>query len=309
MSGDTSLDRGAEEKRVARLALLIRLGTAFPYTLRDMRSIFAVTLLLALGAGSLAATGDIELPCSQITSIEPIWLNSSTQATKFVGNGFYAYSTMPNGKIYPSTYPGLLFQDVAELGLIPTLDNSSTKCAVHVNSVEEAQSQGILYRNLNFAGAMCKLHSGERMLRPTVLEKYIELTITRPDWPEFSMLQTFSLANDTVEMPVPPVNTTGYLNFSFFYHPTFPKYSLEIHNWNWSVQTPTSGLRLFFSLHGTFDRDFTTLGRPKEPIHSEMEKTQSLLSLLAPVGASFKSLFSRWYQTLPLPLANFLLSA
>lgn len=229
-----------------------------------MKSIIFVSVLLALACGSLVAASDLVVPCSDLQNIEPIWLNSSTQATKFVGNGFYAYSLMPNGKPYLTTYPALLFADVAELGLIPTLDNSSTKCAVHVNSVAAAQQQGILLRSMDFAKAMCKLHSGERMLTPTISEKYIELTITRPDWPLFSMLHTFSLANDTLEIPVPPVSTTGYLNFSYVYHPTFPKYSIEIHNWNWSVTTASSGLRIFFVLHGTSTAGLDPRKRPGE---------------------------------------------
>lgn len=285
-SGDTFSTTPKLKKKKEAVALK---NGAFPFHsgpsshlhLRDMRFIVAVTLLIALAVGAFAATSDTEMPCNQITSIAPIWLNSSTQATKFVGNGFYAYSTLPNGQIYATTYPGLLFRDVAELGLIPTLDGNGTKCAVHVDSVEQAQSQGILYRNLDFASCYCKIHTGERMLRPTVLEKYIELTITRPDWPAFSMLQTFSLANDTVEIPVPPVETTAYLNFSFFYRPTFPKYSLEIQNWNWTVQNQTSGLRLFFNLHGTFDRRIAALVSTQTTLCSELEKNGPNLSTLS----------------------------
>lgn len=221
-----------------------------------MRIALGIVLAFALLASVLAweegVTYNVTLPCSSLDEIEPQWLNSSTQASKYSGTTFIVYALMPNGKPYTQAYTGIGFADLGELSLVPTINNKSTKCAVHVKSINDARNQGLLLRHMDLSVSTCNVVAGRRILAPGVAETYVDISITRPDWPSFKAINTLSLANVSHNVPIPASNTTFGVAYAKEWSRHFPKWSLEIQNWNWSAANKQSGLLIFFTVAGMF---------------------------------------------------------
>jgi len=211
--------------------------------------------------------------CSALSHLEPIWLNSSTQATRYDGAGFTVFAIMPSGRPFLGAWQSLAFTDIVEVALIPSLSGVGSKCITDVRTVNDPAVELYMLRRLEIATAMCNRTHGTRTM-PSGMETFVELEITLPDWPLFKLVTTLALANETVTTTVPASPNTYGVSYDLTYSPTVPKFSMRMENWNWTdVGASNSSIRLFFlgsSTCTTTLRHFLNPETLTEPIASRL---------------------------------------
>ena len=189
----------------------------------------------------------ISRPCSEFPQIPAVWLNSSTQVTKIVGNQFTAYARKPDGTPHISTWHSMAWYEVQELAMIPSAsDPSRMKCAAGFTTPEGALP--VLLRALDTETACtCTQTTGTRPFQQGIAEQFVEVEVTRPDWPDFKLTVTFSLVNESWFTTVPASPETFDIQYDLHWTTQAPKISFQISNWNWtSPGNATSSLRLYF---------------------------------------------------------------
>jgi hypothetical protein len=150
----------------------------------------------------------------------------------------------------------MAWYEVQELAMIPSVsDPSRMKCAAGFTTPEGALP--VLLRALDTETACtCTQTTGTRPFQQGIAEQFVEVEVTRPDWPDFKLTVTFSLVNESWFTTVPASPETFDIQYDLHWTTQAPKISFQISNWNWtSPGNATSSLRLYFLETVSADED------------------------------------------------------
>lgn len=99
------------------------------------------------------ASGPI-MPCTLLAQQHSVWLNSSSQSTRFSGTGFTVYPNMPSGRPFLGAWQALEITDIIEAPLVPSLTlPSTTQCIGNYRTPIDAEA--VTLRRLKLEDTMC----------------------------------------------------------------------------------------------------------------------------------------------------------
>lgn len=179
--------------------------------------VFAILALLSTGSFAF------ECPVSKCNPdiVPPVWYNTSKSATKIRGPQMTVYPVKPDGTAYSQAYAMFGLHELAESNATEAWPNP---CLFQGFTWESAVSAGIISQALNVSEACCETSPVLRGTLPGGVERdYLQINVTRPDWPSFLLTVTINFAKEKVVIEKPALSNTDPYNITYKYVTTkFP---------------------------------------------------------------------------------------